>query len=917
MLRKTKNESSLLKSKFIVYFLIGISSFTIYCQNDVYEHIKKLPVSDSIKSLKLDSLLEKNLRESAFKDISIVASRYANWLYNRNKVPKSLIPLKLSIQYHREDTLALQSKYRRLGTFLARLEKYDQSIIAFQKAITLNNKSSIASESHIRIADVYFKKGDFYTSTRHYDTAEELLITQKDYAKLVRCYNNSYNPYNAINTDKARKKLLSNLLKSDSICDVRTISYVSNYFSKRTLGIYYASNRSLDTIKALTYLQNALELTFKEEDSFQIREVYNDLGNLYYNFNHKKAISFYERALEYSRENGFREKTTIYSNLGLNHALLGNTTLAIDQFYKALLDLTGDDFRTLNPQQITDLLNIYYNDKNLWITLGNLSETYLLSYENTNNEKHLQEAIRYALITDKLIDIYHNNSEEEASKLVWRKRVSEVYSRTLRAYYLAQDAENALNLMEKNKALILYEENALRKQKQALNLPEAIVRRELFLKKRIQSLSKQKENTEVFKTQNELIVFQDSLQLVYPNYIKKLDSYHPKSIPEIQNNIKEDQVVVTYHINVDFGGGVYRSPHKGYGIFIAKNKTHFFEMDSLQGFEEKIDRLLHFNSAPLISTDDYQTYNKLSLEVYNTLFPKEVRTTIHDKELIIIPDNYLNKISFESLVVSEDKDTTDYLIRNHQVRYQYSYTFHSENNKINTSSTSGLAAFAPIQFTEQSLPSLNNSLSEIQNIGQYFKSNLYESQKATKQNFIDELGNTNILHLATHANANDTIAPWIAFSDEKLYLDELSLLQNNADLVVLSACNTTVGTVVKGEGVMSLARGFFYGGAKSTVSSLWQVDDKATSYIMDAFYKNLNEGQSKSKALHQAKINYLNNHNGSVLSPHYWASFILIGQNDPIPAPTPTNQIIVVLLLVIFILGIVIYYIRKSRLRKS
>ena len=72
-----------------------------------------------------------------------------------------------------------------------------------------------------------------------------------------------------------------------------------------------------------------------------------------------------------------------------------------------------------------------------------------------------------------------------------------------------------------------------------------------------------------------------------------------------------------------------------------------------------------------------------------------------------------------------------------------------------------------------------------------------------------------------------------------MFLDEISLAENNAPLVVLSACNTTTGEIQTGEGVMSLARGFFYGGTQSTVSSLWQIDDRATNIIIEVFYKNL------------------------------------------------------------------------------
>ena len=131
-------------------------------------------------------------------------------------------------------------------------------------------------------------------------------------------------------------------------------------------------------------------------------------------------------------------------------------------------------------------------------------------------------------------------------------------------------------------------------------------------------------------------------------------------------------------------------------------------------------------------------------------------------------------------------------------------------------------------------------------------------QKATKEAFLNTLPNHDIIHLATHANAQDSIAPWIAFRNKKLYLDELSLLTNNAKMVILSGCNTLLGKQEIGEGIMSLARGFFQSGAKSIVSSLWNADDQSTTAIMTHFYKNLNNGYSKSKALQKSKTNFKN-----------------------------------------------------------
>ena len=169
--------------------------------------------------------------------------------------------------------------------------------------------------------------------------------------------------------------------------------------------------------------------------------------------------------------------------------------------------------------------------------------------------------------------------------------------------------------------------------------------------------------------------------------------------------------------------------------------------------------------------------------------------------------------------------------------------------------------------------------------------------EATKNHFLSESSTSKIIHLATHADVSNN--PWIAFSDKKLELHELYTYKNNADLVVLSACNTSLGEVAVGEGVLSLARGFFYSGANAVVSSLWEVNDESTSVIMTDFYKNLKEGESKSIALNNAKKAYLNTHSLSEKSPYYWSSFVLIGNTNSISLSS--NMSIYIVLIIIFL----------------
>ena len=143
-------------------------------------------------------------------------------------------------------------------------------------------------------------------------------------------------------------------------------------------------------------------------------------------------------------------------------------------------------------------------------------------------------------------------------------------------------------------------------------------------------------------------------------------------------------------------------------------------------------------------------------------------------------------------------------------------------------------------------------------------------------------------------------------------LQDIYSMEKSANMVVLSACETSLGELIEGEGVMSLARGFFHSGANSVVSTQWKVNDKSSAEIVTTFYKQLKKGKSKSEALRNAKLAYLDKHSLTEASPYYWAPFVVLGDTSPMDIGNGTNVYFPVLLLtIIFLIAIVLY--KKKR----
>jgi CHAT domain-containing protein len=130
-------------------------------------------------------------------------------------------------------------------------------------------------------------------------------------------------------------------------------------------------------------------------------------------------------------------------------------------------------------------------------------------------------------------------------------------------------------------------------------------------------------------------------------------------------------------------------------------------------------------------------------------------------------------------------------------------------------------------------------------------------------------------------------------------------------MVTLSACQTNVGPLLQGEGLASLAKGFSYAGAKSIITSMWDVEDHAAKDLMVEFYHQLEDRQRKSVSLHVAKLQYLTGAQSSMGHPYFWATFIAIGDMSPLQIQDDTAMFYLLVILSLILLTITISYFRR------
>jgi CHAT domain-containing protein len=201
---------------------------------------------------------------------------------------------------------------------------------------------------------------------------------------------------------------------------------------------------------------------------------------------------------------------------------------------------------------------------------------------------------------------------------------------------------------------------------------------------------------------------------------------------------------------------------------------------------------------------------------------------------------------------------------------------------LRSAEESGLKDFVRLRFSRAEADAISALVTDSQRLEAVdFVANLATARSA-------DLSQYRILHFATHGliNSQHPELSGIVLSlvdqngepqDGFLRLGEIYGLRLNADLVVLSACQTALGKEIKGEGLIGLTRGFMFAGVPRVVASLWRIDDRATAELMTRFYRGmLKDGLRPAAALRAAQVSFWQDKRWT--APHYWAAFTIEGE---------------------------------------
>lgn len=577
---------------------------------------------------------------------------------------------------------------------------------------------------------------------------------------------------------------------------------------------------------------------------------------------------------------------------------------------------------------------------------GNMAyviEVYKARYDATGELVHLKDGYRLIqsmmAFGDELMSSYLS---EENKLILYRLGAAILFDRGL---YFAHELhrhtgeqrylEEAFFYAERSKSTLLTHALRSKDQQTLVDLPpEALAQNKAYVKQlkdlqkhKIETLDREKRQ-EIQQQINELNIeierFKDKLKREYPAYYQHRYSNHLNTLAEVQKYLAEtDQVLLEYALGVQYN----------YAFVVHKDRIQMLplEFDPTELKEKATEfREVLTNYKRIVDPQYSSRIQKNYLASSSYLYDRFVQPLISDipKEtaLIVVPDRVLGHLPFEAFLTGtpqklDDYSSYPYLLRDYPISYSYSATIllnqiqRQERRQVPEKGILAFAASYPDQLDPNSisyqrggnLGRLREGLSplpgaeeEVVLLEKHLWGAFYNGETANETNFKEKAGKYSIIHLAMHGVLNNDypILSSLVFSEDSSEVEdnflrayEIAQLDLNADLVVLSACETGYGKFQQGEGVMSLAHSFAYAGASSVLMSLWQVNDHSTSEIMKEYYVHLAKAYNKDIALQHAKLHYIDHNPKTVLAhPAFWAAFVQTGNTASLELVAHTGK---------------------------
>lgn len=404
-----------------------------------------------------------------------------------------------------------------------------------------------------------------------------------------------------------------------------------------------------------------------------------------------------------------------------------------------------------------------------------------------------------------------------------------------------------------------------------------------------------------------------------------LQPVKPIKLAELQQHVlKTDEALLIYHAfdqptHVSLQQPSLSTPDPTLGLLWVITKKSF-EMHPLKG-DFKLTKQQVICTYNTLSTGEMSSKcadpSKNLQQLYQTLLPNNLLSTLQDKTLYIVPDNIFYKLPFEALITNKENEKPNYLIQNNPIVYLSSASLlkvirSNTSNRQQTHEypllTFANPDYAPISSNECTLQPLNQSQSEAEAVSKLMYDNkpkfLYSQERAIKDelqalNKSNKLSQFRYLLFSMHGVFHHpkkrkcgvkgsalTFANPYNEPKHQLDINDIYNLKLNSDLVMLSACDTGGVKQVTSDpvGLRGLTSAFLYAGSASVGVTLWKTEDTAIKKLTVGLFKELSKNDNKislATAMQKTKIQLIEGKSKkteSYTSPHFWATSVLFGE---------------------------------------
>lgn len=727
------------------------------------------------------------------------------------------------------------------GNYKKALETYDYCIGLAEK---YHEKEKFIPQIYSRKTNIFIKKGDFEQAIIQANIGVDVTQKNGDEISLSKCLLERAKAFTITGKKDEAKSDLDRALIINQTKQLEQLPYTYSCFAE-----FFLSDRKYQ--EAIKYYEKAQEIyrIHRNDDAYSTNFI--AIGFSQYNLQeYDNSLKNYENALKLMKRPYM--KVLILDNIAATYWMKKDYPKAFENYQKAL-SVAPIGFKSgnlFNNPSVTNLKSADFKTYYL-TTLQDKADTWLEYYQTTKQKQHLTIALDTYLTADKLIDIMRFEHIGTQSKLYWRNKTHHLYQQAIETCFLLKNYEKAFYFFEKSKAVMLNDQlNELTAKQQLssidLTQEKGFQQRIAELNKNLSSAIKTSKNyinfqTQLLEQQGKQEQFIRTLETKNPTYFKYKYDTTLVSLNKVKKYLSIKQTVLEYFLGDD----------ALYALIISPEKTDLQKIP-LVDYSKNAKIFLNYCSDNQKINKNYKDFLRVSNQIYQQIFRY---LNISKGRLIIAQDGYF--LPFEAL--SKSSKRAEYLLNDYAISYTYSVQFLLKNLGRNSFSFSHkFMGMSPVNYTKNlnqtSLSGSDISLSEV--ASNFIFGKKFLATEATKSAFLTNAKDYKIVHLYTHAQADSTDQePMIYFADSVLKLSELNALERfKTQLLVLSACKTAVGKNAKGEGILSLSRGFASLGIPATLTTLWSVESQSTYTLNELFYRYLSQGYPKDISLQKAKI---------------------------------------------------------------